>query len=81
MDQQALDVDDGRRQVRPFKTQLLKWIGNKQRFAHEIISYFPEAWGAYHEPFWGVVPSSEHSHRSMDLDVTPLSHSLASGER
>ena len=53
MDQQALDVDDGRRQVRPFKTQLLKWIGNKQRFAHEIISYFPEAWGAYHEPFLG----------------------------
>jgi DNA adenine methylase len=39
--------------VRPFKPQLLKWIGNKQRFAHEIASYFPEYFGAYHEPFLG----------------------------
>lgn len=39
--------------VRPFKTQLLKWIGNKQRFAHEIVSYFPEEFGAYYEPFLG----------------------------
>jgi DNA adenine methylase len=30
------------RYVTPFKLQLLKWIGNKQRFAHEIVSYFPE---------------------------------------
>jgi len=27
--------------VAPFKTQLLKWIGNKQRFAHNIASFFP----------------------------------------
>jgi DNA adenine methylase len=39
--------------VRPFKPQLLKWIGNKQRFAHEIAAYFPEHFGAYHEPFLG----------------------------
>lgn len=39
--------------VRPYKTQLLKWIGNKQRFAHEIISYFPARFGTYHEPFLG----------------------------
>ena len=38
---------------KPFKLQLLKWIGNKQRFAHEIISYFPNAYAAYHEPFLG----------------------------
>ena len=37
----------------PFKLQLLKWIGNKQRFAHEIISYFPTDYRAYHEPFIG----------------------------
>ena len=37
----------------PFKSQLLKWIGNKQRFAHEIISYFPDSYRAYHEPFLG----------------------------
>lgn len=42
-----------RRQVAPFKTQLLKWIGNKQRFAHEIVSYFPQSFGTYYEPFLG----------------------------
>jgi DNA adenine methylase len=40
-------------QVRPFKSQLLKWIGNKQRFAHEIASYFPAKFGTYYEPFLG----------------------------
>ena len=39
--------------VRPFKSQLLKWIGNKQRFAHEIVSYFPARYGTYYEPFIG----------------------------
>ena len=37
----------------PFKTQLLKWVGNKQRFAHKIISYFPQRYGCYFEPFLG----------------------------
>jgi DNA adenine methylase len=41
------------RSVRPFRTQLLKWVGNKQRFAHEIVSYFPEQFGTYFEPFLG----------------------------
>jgi len=36
-----------------FSAQLLKWIGNKQRFAHEIISYFPASFGTYFEPFLG----------------------------
>ncbi|HPY76549.1 MAG TPA: DNA adenine methylase, partial [Anaerohalosphaeraceae bacterium] len=39
--------------VRPFKSQLLKWIGNKQRFAHEIVSYFPNHFKTYFEPFLG----------------------------
>ncbi len=39
--------------VRPYKRQLLKWIGNKQRFAHEIISFFPKRFRTYHEPFLG----------------------------
>lgn len=39
--------------VRPFKLQLLKWIGNKQRFASEIISFFPAQYGTYFEPFLG----------------------------
>ena len=37
----------------PFKTQLLKWIGNKQRFGHEIASYFPATYRTYYEPFLG----------------------------
>jgi DNA adenine methylase len=41
------------RSVTPFKPQLLKWIGNKQRFAHEIVSYFPRSFGRYIEPFLG----------------------------
>lgn len=39
--------------VTPFTGQLLKWIGNKQRFAHEIVSYFPERIQRYFEPFIG----------------------------
>ncbi|MBM4050121.1 MAG: DNA adenine methylase [Planctomycetes bacterium] len=38
--------------VRP-KGQLLKWVGNKQRVAEEIVSYFPPDLRAYHEPFLG----------------------------
>ena len=43
-----------REEVVPFKTQLLKWIGNKQKFAHEIIGTFPRDYGTYHEPFIGA---------------------------
>ncbi|HEY4313045.1 MAG TPA: Dam family site-specific DNA-(adenine-N6)-methyltransferase [Pirellulales bacterium] len=39
--------------VAPFKRQLLKWIGSKQRLADEIISYFPSEFGTYVEPFLG----------------------------
>ena len=39
--------------VAPFKLQLLKWVGNKQRFAHEIASYFPRDFRRYFEPFLG----------------------------
>ena len=45
--------DEANSRVRPFKQQLLKWIGNKQRFAHEIISFFPSTFGTYYEPFLG----------------------------
>ena len=32
---------------------LLKWIGNKQRFAETIISYMPQQFNDYYEPFLG----------------------------
>ncbi|MCO4761863.1 MAG: Dam family site-specific DNA-(adenine-N6)-methyltransferase [Myxococcales bacterium] len=35
------------------RTQLLKWIGNKQRFAHEIAGWFPQDVRTYHEAFTG----------------------------
>ena len=39
--------------IEPFKAQLLKWVGNKQRFAYEIASFFPANYGTYFEPFLG----------------------------
>lgn len=41
------------RGAKPFRTQLLKWIGNKQKQAENIIAYFPDRFGTYFEPFLG----------------------------
>ncbi len=49
----GVELSDSAEKVVPFKTQLLKWIGNKQKFAHEIISCFPDSFGSYYEPFIG----------------------------
>jgi len=49
----SFDDDVVRPSVPPFKSQLLKWVGNKQRFAHEIASFFPTDFGTYFEPFLG----------------------------
>lgn len=46
-------VPNKKRHVEPFNTALLKWVGSKQRMAHEIISYFPIEFGTYFEPFLG----------------------------
>lgn len=32
---------------------LLKWVGNKRRVADQIISYFPQEFNNYYEPFVG----------------------------
>ncbi len=53
MIQHLLFGDSITQNVKPFNAQLLKWIGNKQRFAHEIASYFPPDYGTYYEPFLG----------------------------
>lgn len=37
----------------PPKSQLLKWVGNKQKFAVEITKYFPTDFNKYYEPFLG----------------------------
>lgn len=51
--QQTLFADAPHNYVRPFSSQLLKWIGNKQCFAHEIVASFPEHFDHYYEPFLG----------------------------
>lgn len=52
MQLQLVPVNE-RRTVAPFNRPLLKWIGNKQRFAHEIASHFPVKFDTYFEPFVG----------------------------
>lgn len=47
----ALNAND--RELPPLKGQLLKWVGNKQKFAEEIIRYLPTTYGTYFEPFLG----------------------------
>jgi DNA adenine methylase len=37
----------------PFRMQLLKWVGNKQKQADSIIGFFPTRFGTYFEPFLG----------------------------
>lgn len=51
--QLALFQDNATMPIRPLKSQLLKWIGSKQRFAHEIVSLFPNSFNRYFEPFLG----------------------------
>ena len=51
---QTLLFDDApHKLIQPFSTQLLKWVGNKQRFAHEIVGSFPNSYNRYFEPFLG----------------------------
>lgn len=45
--------DEFRPRSRSTRGQLLKWIGNKQRFAEEIAAHFPQSFNAYREPFLG----------------------------
>lgn len=51
--QAVLPLNSGDSNLPPLKGQLLKWIGNKQKFADEIISYLPKQYGTYYEPFLG----------------------------
>jgi DNA adenine methylase len=46
-------IDTVAKQAPPFRAQLLKWIGNKQRQAAAIIANFPPRFGTYYEPFLG----------------------------
>jgi len=49
----SVERRDPPREIPRLRHQLLKWIGNKQRFAHEIAGWFPEHYRTYREPFIG----------------------------
>lgn len=72
---QQLNLLDGleRPPVAPFHQPLLKWIGNKQRFAHSIASYFPVEFETYWEPFLGsaAVLGSLKPERGIGSDAFP----------
>lgn len=62
-------------QISLFTTQLLKWIGNKQRFAYEIANSFPATFGTYFEPFLGsgaVLATLAPRHAVASDALTPL---------
>jgi DNA adenine methylase len=55
------------------KGQLLKWIGNKQKFAPQIATYFPQDYGTYFEPFLGsgAVLATLAPKRAVAADLFP----------
>lgn len=56
-----------------FKSQLLKWVGNKQKQADDIIAYFPESYNVYFEPFLGSggVIGSLNPKKAVASDIFP----------
>lgn len=58
---------------------LLKWIGNKQRFAETIIAYMPEQFNDYYEPFLGSgAVMAQLLKQSMDTGIPRFNHVYAS---
>ena len=58
---------------------LLKWIGNKQRFAETIISYMPEQFNNYYEPFLGSgAVMAQLLYQNSTTSTPSFTHSYAS---
>lgn len=59
---------------------LLKWIGNKQRFASHIVDFFPQEFNDYYEPFLGSgAVLAELSSRQLSNNIWPkFEHAYAS---
>lgn len=66
-----LTLEDKYRTYYPPKSQLLKWVGNKQKFAVEITKYFPTEYGRYFEPFLGsgAILATVAPHNGMGSDT------------
>lgn len=48
-----LNIDSKFATFTPPKSQLLKWVGNKQKFAGQISKCFPTDFNSFYEPFLG----------------------------
>ncbi len=58
---------------------LLKWIGNKQRFAQTIVSFIPDSFNNYYEPFLGsgavmaeLLNSTKECNACYGSDILPF---------
>ncbi|MCT3246852.1 DNA adenine methylase [Lactiplantibacillus plantarum] len=61
--------------------QLLKWVGNKHKFANEIITYMPDKVNTYYEPFLGsasVLGQLIHENVNELLPPTKIDHYVGS---
>lgn len=66
-----LTIDDKYATYYPPKSQLLKWIGNKQRFAAAITRYFPTDYSSFFEPFLGsgAIMATVAPHKGLGSDT------------
>jgi len=66
-----LTLENKYRTYYPPKSQLLKWVGNKQKFAVNITRYFPTEYGRYFEPFLGsgAIIATVAPHDGMGSDT------------
>jgi len=66
-----LTIENKYRTYYPPKSQLLKWVGNKQKFAAEITRYFPTDYGRFFEPFLGsgAILATVAPHNGMGSDT------------
>ncbi len=55
---------------------LLKWIGNKQRFATTLVSLFPKNFNDYYEPFLGSGAVLAELAQSIETGLVPGTHEL-----
>ncbi len=54
--------------------QLLKWVGNKHRYAEVIAHYLPDEFGTYYEPFvgTGAILATLRPERAVAGDTLPM---------
>ena len=58
---------------------LLKWIGNKQRFAETIVGYMPDHFNNYYEPFLGSGAVMAHMlKQAQDTEIPRFNYGYAS---